>query len=255
MNYIIWQNEHFIFVDKPAGMLSVPARFSDDARPVLGKILEQVLNIQIFPIHRLDFEVSGSMLFAKTAQAHRAASQWFEQKKIQKTYLAISAFNIAKNKILAPQDATLSNAEYCNIFLTQYPVNTLLTWNSLIVKGKKRTFEAPYGKTAQTQATLLDYTQKKEYLFMFWKLSPLTGRSHQLRFELFKRNMPILGDDLYQATQPWIAPHSIALRSIMLNFSAVLPEAAQFGLPLELNAPIHEIDTIFQKKYRQVDDL
>ena len=74
----IFENEALIVVDKPVNWLTTPAREADDPRPCLGRRLQDELGFRIFPVHRLDFEVSGLVLFAKTAAAHRLAQAWFE---------------------------------------------------------------------------------------------------------------------------------------------------------------------------------
>jgi tRNA pseudouridine32 synthase/23S rRNA pseudouridine746 synthase len=62
---IHFQNEAFVILDKDSGVLSVPSRFPDrDERLVAGLELEKLLSKQVFPVHRLDCEVSGILLFA-----------------------------------------------------------------------------------------------------------------------------------------------------------------------------------------------
>lgn len=165
---ILHQTNHYIVVIKPAGTLSVPARFSHDERPVVGKILETQLNQQIYPVHRLDFEVSGVMIYALDQKLHQLLSMAFEKHEVQKTYRAVA-----------------ENPD--NNFEWQH-------WKSLLVKGKKRTFEAPYGKSSHTKAKCISNLKNNCSL---WELKPITGRSHQLRFELMKHQHVIVGDKLY----------------------------------------------------------
>ena len=64
---IVFQNDAVVVVDKPAGVLTVPGRFGDDeSGPALGRQLEQQLGQRLWPVHRLDREVSGLVLFART---------------------------------------------------------------------------------------------------------------------------------------------------------------------------------------------
>ncbi|HMN69804.1 MAG TPA: pseudouridine synthase, partial [Bdellovibrionales bacterium] len=70
---IVFENENLIAVDKPHGWLTTPARSADDPRPCLGRELQAAVGSQVYPVHRLDFEVGGLVLFARTAQAHRVA--------------------------------------------------------------------------------------------------------------------------------------------------------------------------------------
>ncbi|MBS1983477.1 MAG: RNA pseudouridine synthase, partial [Bdellovibrionales bacterium] len=104
----------------------------------------------------------------------------------------------------------------------------IFNWKSRIHRGKKRAFEAPHGKDALTRATWLRRTEQG----LLWRLEPLTGRSHQLRFELTKQGFPILGDQLYGA-QTKFDGEGIALRAVELDFSG-LADARALGLPEQL---------------------
>lgn len=187
---IAFENPYFIAVDKPSEWLSVPSRMgAADSRNTLGTILQKQLGQQIYPIHRLDFEVSGLMLFALTPDSHRDSQKWFEDKSIQKIYHALTE---------NPQDQHL------------HPHQEFL-WQSKILRGKKRAYEHELGKEALTKAKFIGSDKH-----LLWHLEPLTGRSHQLRFELYKRGFPILGDALYGA-QTVFSP-GIALRAVKLIF-------------------------------------
>ncbi|MCC6137047.1 MAG: RNA pseudouridine synthase [Bdellovibrionaceae bacterium] len=184
---ILFENENCVVVDKPPGWLSVPGRTADDKRSVLGRELEKQLKISIFPIHRLDAEVSGIIIYGKTKDFHRDVNAAFEQHTIKKTYQAITA--------LGPFEKGDSRI-----------------WKSMLVRGKKRTFEADYGKPATTEAVVHNKTKK----CLDWRLNPITGRPHQLRVELKKHNCAILGDSLYGSDIPWPSG-GIALRSIQIQ--------------------------------------
>lgn len=185
---IFHQTNDFIVLIKPAGVLSVPARFSHDNRPVLGKILEEKLNKKIFPVHRLDFEVSGVMIYGLNPKIHQILSIAFEKHEIQKTYHAVTENNE-------------SNLEWQE-------------WKSHLQKGKKRTFEAPHGKLSITRAKCLKNLSNSKSL---WELRPITGRSHQLRFELMKHHHVIIGDILYGAKFQF-KENQIALCSKKIEF-------------------------------------
>lgn len=204
MNYkMVFENEHLVIVDKPCMVLTVPSRMGDeDERPCLGIDLQTALGIQIYPVHRLDFEVSGLVIFAKTNLAHREANLWFENKLVDKTYEAISEGN--PSGLVA---------------------NQLIEWKCTILRGKKRAYESPHGKPCLTHATYLGMIGDQ----LKWQLEPVTGRSHQLRFDLFRHGFPILGDELYGAKSLW-KQSGIALRSVKINFSGT-KNFEQFGLP------------------------
>ncbi len=200
----VFENQHFIIVDKSAMVLSVPARTGDaDPRPCLGTILERDLNCQIFPVHRLDFEVSGLIMYAKTGESHRAANKWFENKIIDKTYVALTCAN------------NTPSVRFQETF----------NWECLLLRGKKRAYESPVGKKSHTSGSLLGRDSNGNYR---WHLNPITGRSHQLRFELFRHGCPIMGDELYGSQEKFLK-EGIALRSFQINFDRI-PEREKFGL-------------------------
>ena len=202
---IVFDNEHFVIVDKAPMVLSVPGRLGeDDDRPVLGRLLEVDLGITIYPVHRLDYEVQGLIMFAKNPLAHKAAKAWFEKKEVTKTYHA--------------QTSALSNAPKLNI-------GELYTWKSKLLRGKKRTYISPHGKDSVTMALIT----RVEGSVFHWEMNPVTGRSHQLRFELFHHGHPIIGDELYSSDQAFSSA-GIALRAFKIDFSKA-PGAKKFSLP------------------------
>jgi len=209
---ILFKNDCFLAVDKPHGVLSVPPRQVDD-RAILGPIVSQQENItKLWIVHRLDYEVSGVVLLALTAKAHEVANAWFESRQIKKIYQAITT-GVSPN-----------GREFL--------------WKSVLMKGKKRAYEAEYGKEAVTEALFKGVFPGDEK-HLLWELRPRTGRSHQLRYELSKRGFPILGDKLYGSTKVFhggnhvFAGEPIALRSVALDFSRC-QDAQEFGLPTEI---------------------
>ena len=218
----VFENEFFIVLDKEAGVLTTPARFSDDPRPCLGTELQKTLGQQIFPVHRLDYEVSGLVLYALTADSHRAANGWFENKQIQKTYRAETT---GPNFDHWPKN--LARAEIENLVKGEKYI-----WQCRLLKGKKRSFESAQGKESITQATYLGLN----YGYHEWDLNPVTGRSHQLRYELSRHGFPIVGDALYGSKESRGADR-IALRSYLLDFSSA-PDFQKWKLPKSINVPV-----------------
>lgn len=195
MSYsVVFENEFFIVVDKNALVLSVPARAGEkDERLVLGHLLEKNLGIKIYPVHRLDYEVQGMIMFAKTASAHKAANAWFEKKEVHKTYVAL----------------TSPLKEVKDVF----KVGESYEWKCRLLRGKKRAYESPHGKESFTTAHLVSV----ENQIFHWELNPITGRSHQLRYELFRHGHPIIGDELYSSPEKFIET-GIALRAFKIDF-------------------------------------
>lgn len=208
---IVYLSSQVVVVDKPAGWLSVPSHAGvADPRPVVGTRLQQQLARRLWPVHRLDEEVSGLLLFACTAEAHRRLCAAFERHLIEKTYYAVCQGS-------PPADAVLGR---------------WTRWTSTLLRGKKRAYVHPAGKPAITDVLLLQ-TDASDLHF---HLRPRTGRGHQLRVELARRGCPIVGDKLY-GSQAEFDTTGIALRAITLDFSQV-SDAIDLHLPPRLELPI-----------------
>lgn len=218
---ILERYPELVVVLKPSGMLSVPARDVNDPRPVLGRLLEYDLKQQIFPVHRLDFEVAGIMLYALSASMHKILSVAFEEHKILKTYFAI--------------------AENHSVFKAKQE------WKSLLLKGKKRTYEASFGKPSLTFAEVLEnYTLNGKNISK-WRLNPFTGRSHQLRYEMLKHGHTILGDKLY-GSKFRLSPNQIALISYSIDLPIVLTQSP-YNLPETLKLSPEQINQLLPSDF------
>jgi 23S rRNA-/tRNA-specific pseudouridylate synthase len=211
---ILFENENFVIVDKPSGWLAVPSQWGDeDPRPVLSLKLNEQLNSTTWPVHRLDLEVTGVTLFGKTDRAHKVAKTWFESREIDKVYEAWGE---------GPAPTGVTSGDF-------------FEWSSHLHRGKMKSVEAPQGKLAVTRAYWMGSVDFNGLIVQHWHLDPLTGRPHQLRYELSKHGNPILGDTLYGAQSPFIGT-TIALRAIRLYFKNC-HRARELGLPNSVEAP------------------
>ena len=172
---ILYEDDHLIAIDKPAGLLSVPGRASDRQESVL-RYLKQSYDT-IAAIHRLDQDTSGILLFAKDLLTHQTLQQQFAQHRVKKIYEAI---------LEHPCDRVSGTIE-------------LPLWGD----PNDRPYQLVnlnHGKSAITKFNLLNPLESRV------ELIPLTGRTHQLRVHCADPNglnNPILGDRLY-GTQPQI---------------------------------------------------
>jgi len=221
---VIFENNDFIACDKPAGVLSVPDRHKSD-RPCLGLELQKQKGIQIFPVHRLDLEVSGLILFAKNSRGHKASQDWFSKKLLQKKYKALTLkqdFSHWPDNVKAARE---------KIELT---AGSEFLWKMNILRGKRRSFESAHGDPSETKAIYVG----EQGQFQEWDMYPITGRSHQLRLELSRHGFPILGDELYGSkailsSSVW--PFSgLALRAVEITFNKQICD--EFDFPFVLSA-------------------
>ena len=180
---IIYQDSDIIVVDKPAGMLSVPGK--NDAPSVLS-LLQRKMEDNIFPVHRLDMDTSGLMVFVRNKKAQRNLQRQFETHSIVKRYIAL-----LERK---------PDSEQGSISLPLSPD---------MADRPRQMVDYRHGKQALTHYRLCtspSTPMRRQFLSVgdnLVELSPLTGRTHQLRVHCAHPDglaSPIVGDRLYGTT-------------------------------------------------------
>src|SRR5688500_13416188 len=87
----IAKTSDWLVVDKPAGWLTIPGRDPGASESVLSAWAERELGGEkAWVVHRIDRETSGLVLFARNAEAHRTANEWFERHRVKKLYHLIA---------------------------------------------------------------------------------------------------------------------------------------------------------------------
>ncbi len=196
---ILVETPEFFAIDKPAGLPTIPDRMGSAS---VHNLFEAEVGQKLWIVHRLDREVTGVLLFARTADSHRALSLAFEHGRAHKTY-----------------QAWTSGLE---------PDQRQFRWQDKLLRGKKRAYAHPAGKDA---ITLAEFSGPAPQPGLWqWQLQPLTGRNHQLRVHLASRGWPIAGDLLYGSPVTW-RPGEIALRAVRLQL-----EPAVLGRPIAVEA-------------------
>ncbi|MDP4129049.1 MAG: RNA pseudouridine synthase [Bacteroidota bacterium] len=168
---ILFENDAFIVINKPAGLLSVPDR--KQSAPSLKDLLIARYQ-QIFTVHRLDRETSGVIVFAKTADTHRYLSGIFERREVEKIYFGIvpGALPSASGLIEEP--------------IAEHPAR-----NGTMMIHRK-------GKPAVTGYQVLEDFSRYSLI----KFDLFTGRTHQIRVHMKNIGHPIVCDDLYGDGKP-----------------------------------------------------
>jgi len=197
---ILHQDADVLAVDKPAGVLTVPGRGANE--PALS---EQVRAIapDALPVHRLDRDTSGVLLFAVTREAHRALNAAFESRRAEKTYLALVR-------------GDLSKAERIDVALREPR------------RGRVR---VAFGTGQGARAAQTSVEPKERFgSYTFCSCRPRTGRTHQIRVHLASVGHPLACDPRYGDDRPlrigdlWSGspdPGTIVLARTPLHASAV----------------------------------
>ncbi len=187
---ILFEDSHFLVVNKPAGVLSVPGRGEDKQDCVLTRL--HTTHPTTMVVHRLDMATSGLMVFALHSDSQRALSMLFEARQVHKQYMAwVDGF-----MPLSDDWQTIN-------------LPLLADWPNRPLQKVDAT-----GKPSVTQWRCLKHDLKLNASLL--ALQPLTGRSHQLRVHLQAINHPIIGDALYAPALK--SEHGLMLHASELGF-------------------------------------
>ena len=189
---LLYHDDALLVLNKPSGLLSVPGRGEDKQDCLSVRVQAEFSDALV--VHRLDMATSGLLLMARGLTAQRALNAAFENRLIQKRYVACVAGHLPMD----PQWQTID-----------LPI--LVDWHNRPL----RTIH-PQGQASVTRwrciANAIPALKGTSRL----ELEPLTGRSHQLRVHLQALGHPIAGDRLYaptdvQALAPRLLLHACAL--------------------------------------------
>lgn len=199
----IYRDDHLILIDKPSGLLSVPGRGEDKADCAIARVQAEFPDA--LTVHRLDMATSGLLLMARSKDMQRALSGLFERGEVEKAYLA--------DVWGTPAPAS---GEIDFPLITDWPNRPL------------QKVDHEIGKPSRTQYETLSIQNGNARL----KLTPLTGRSHQLRVHLAAIGHPILGDEFYASGEALAARPRLALHATRLAFTH-----PSTGIRMEFEAP------------------
>lgn len=93
---VVYQDEHILVANKPAGLLSVPGREEKHYDSLWSRLVEEYPEIQV--VHRLDMATSGLMLFALSKDAERHLKKQFQYRLTHKVYYAVCGASLRKER-------------------------------------------------------------------------------------------------------------------------------------------------------------
>lgn len=186
---IVYEDEWFIVVDKSSGVLSVPGKTGGQS--VQEWLVCHFGRDDIFMVHRLDMSTSGLLVAAKGLEPYKALQCLFERREVKKTYYALL-------------DGVPGSSEG-EISLPLFP-----DYNNRPLQM----VDYEKGKEAVTQYKILSVRDCGSKKYAFVELSPLTGRTHQLRVHCAHKmglDTPIVGDALYGKPDKRLMLHAARL--------------------------------------------
>ena len=165
---ILYQDDDLLVFNKPSELLTVPGKAQEHQDSLMLRAQ------RVFPtatiVHRLDMATSGILLMALNKDSHRHISRQFQDRQTQKTYLA---------RVFGSPIASRGCIE----------LPLICDWPN----RPKQKVDMERGKPSTTLWKVLQRQEQSTLL----ELTPITGRSHQLRVHMLRLGHPILGDRLY----------------------------------------------------------
>jgi 23S rRNA pseudouridine1911/1915/1917 synthase len=202
----IFENENFIVINKPAGLLSIPDRTQSEI-----SLKDLLINQygEIFTVHRLDKETSGVILFAKNEETHKQLSELFESRDVEKYY-----FGLVHGKVQNTRGSVDSP-------IMEHPAK----------KGKMVTHVK--GKPSLTDYEVVEIFR----LFSWLKFRIHTGRTHQIRVHMQQIGHSIVCDELYGSAEP------VLISALKCNYHLSKKEEAE--KPILARLALHSSQLIF----------
>lgn len=193
---VIYQDDDFMVIDKPAGLVTTPA--DSISGPTVSEILQTEFGNTLDRggvVHRLDKDTSGLLLAAKTQPAFDALQNQFRDRTVHKSYLALVHQFIASQGTI--EGAIARNPENREKFTVMAGGKEAVTDYKLVGKflmsdEKMAEIFPDFNSIQRRKLVKTNYAQ-----FSLVLASPKTGRTHQIRVHLKHLNFPIVGDDKY----------------------------------------------------------
>ena len=170
---VLWQDDHLMVVDKPHFLPVLPSgKYLQET--VLTRLKNRLGLDALSPIHRIDRDTAGLVLFSIQPATRNAYQALFRERRVSKTYEAIAPWNAALPWPVRRETRIVPSAHFMQQMEVAGPPNTLTDITPMQVHGALARYE----------------------------LKPVTGHRHQLRVHMAALGLPIEGDGIYPVLTP-----------------------------------------------------
>ena len=208
---IIYKDDDLVVINKGSGLLSVPGRLPEHQDCLQNRVSRVLPKATI--VHRLDMATSGIILMALNKPAHVDISRQFEKRLTKKSYIARVCGEVKE-----------SNGSIDLPLICDWP------------NRPKQKVDYDQGKKALTYWRVISIDERQGEVSTLLELTPITGRSHQLRVHMLALGHPILGDRLYAHDRALNVSQRLQLHAQVLEIThPVNGEKRVFTAPCPFN--------------------
>jgi tRNA pseudouridine65 synthase len=186
---ILFEDDYFVAIDKPAGILVHRTPMSRDKVFVL-QLLSQQIGEKLYPIHRLDRPTSGVLIFAKSGEYAGLVQKQMQLGEVEKEYFALVRGWFEPRQILQKSSTELKG----DFVICKSPLPKIDSTGSVIEAEQEA--ETWIEKKRQVEIPI-EYRGFKSIRYSMLRVIPKTGRTHQIRRHLAHLRSPIVGDTRY----------------------------------------------------------
>ena len=206
--HLIHRDDDFMVIHKPAGLLTVPGKTEDLQDCLINRLVK--LEPKTLLIHRLDRDTSGILAFGLTKWGQKTISRQFQERQTDKTYQAVVA-------------GTLEGEGTIEVPVVYDPSRPPL-----------HIADPAHHKPAITHWQAIEHFNIQGQPVTRVKLTPITGRSHQLRVHMQYLGHPIIGDTLYATPEQQQLSPRLCLHAERLSFyHPKTQQLVEFNCPAE----------------------
>lgn len=191
----LYEDEHILILDKPAGLLCVPGRGLDKQDCLSSRALHHWPDSLV--VHRLDMATSGLVVMGRSKAVQRLLGDAFAARNVHKRYVAV-----VHGHIPCTEDWKEINAP----IMSDWEKRPLQKVDEVMGKPSLSRYQRHH-----------DQTGIAAHCTKIW-LEPVTGRTHQLRLHMAHIGCPIVGDALYAPASVQAMASRLLLHATSLRF-------------------------------------